>query len=113
MKQQKHSTQLLKMKQYELERQGTRRLSVSNVTCKVPISPMTDTANVNSFTLPTANSNDFDISIQIRLIPTFRETEVDSYFNAFECISATLHWPREIWPHLLRKGSRSLCCVVT
>ncbi|KAG7471871.1 hypothetical protein MATL_G00102630 [Megalops atlanticus] len=45
---------------------------------------------------------DFDVSKHIRLVPPFRETEVDSYFNAFERIAATLHWPRDLWSPLLQ-----------
>lgn len=98
VKRQEHNTQLLKMKQYDLESQGARRLPVS--TFKVPLSPALS-ANVDSHASP-INSNEFDISRQIRLVPTFRETEVDSYFNAFERIAAALRWPREIWPLLLQ-----------
>jgi hypothetical protein len=40
----------------------------------------------------------FDIGKQIVLVPTFRETEVDSYFSAFERIASALQWPAEVWP---------------
>lgn len=38
----------------------------------------------------------------IALVPTFRETEVDSYFNAFERIATALEWPKEMWAVLLQ-----------
>ena len=34
-------------------------------------------------------------------MPTFRESEVDSYFNAFERIATALDWPKDVWPILL------------
>ncbi len=36
------------------------------------------------------------------LVPQFRETEVDSYFSAFERIATSLHWPKEVWSLLLQ-----------
>ncbi len=30
----------------------------------------------------------------IALVPSFRESEVDSYFNAFEKIATSLNWPK-------------------
>uniref|UniRef100_A0A3B3WC71 SCAN box domain-containing protein n=1 Tax=Poecilia mexicana TaxID=48701 RepID=A0A3B3WC71_9TELE len=44
----------------------------------------------------------FNISKCISLVPVFRESEVDSYFAAFERIAGALQWPRETWPLLLQ-----------
>lgn len=44
----------------------------------------------------------FDVSKHIALVPPFRETEVDSYFCAFERIAAALQWPRDVWSLLLQ-----------
>ena len=44
----------------------------------------------------------FDVSRHIALVPPFRESEVDSYFNAFERIAATLKWPKIVWSLLLQ-----------
>lgn len=44
----------------------------------------------------------FDVSRHITLVPPFREAEVDSYFNAFERIAATLNWPKDVWSLLLQ-----------
>ncbi|KAK0145445.1 Retrovirus-related Pol polyprotein from transposon 297 [Merluccius polli] len=38
----------------------------------------------------------------IALVPPFRESEVDSYFSAFERIAAALSWPKEFWSLLLQ-----------
>lgn len=44
----------------------------------------------------------FDVGKNIVLVPTFRETEVDSYFSAFERIATALQWPTEAWALLLQ-----------
>ncbi|CAI5669608.1 unnamed protein product [Oreochromis niloticus] len=50
----------------------------------------------------TTVSTGFDITKHVKLVPPFREAEVDSYFNAFERIAAALSWPKEFWPLLLQ-----------
>lgn len=47
-------------------------------------------------------SGGFDVSRHIALVPPFRESEVDSYFNAFERIAALLSWPKDVWSLLLQ-----------
>lgn len=44
----------------------------------------------------------FDITKAIPVLPPFREFEVDAYFSAFERITRSLGWPREIWALLLQ-----------
>ena len=44
----------------------------------------------------------FDIAKHIALVPPFRETKIDKYFNVFERVAATLHWPKHVWPLLLQ-----------
>ncbi|KAL3992385.1 DnaJ-like proiein [Sarotherodon galilaeus] len=52
---------------------------------------------------PTSSSaSAFKIDKCISLVPTFRETEVDTYFAAFERIAGALQWPSDIWPLLLQ-----------
>ena len=43
----------------------------------------------------------YDVRRHVAL-PSFRETEVDSYFSTFECLAAALKWPKEIWTTLLQ-----------
>lgn len=50
----------------------------------------------------TVSAPAFDISKHIALVPPFRESEVDSYFSAFERIAAALSWPKEFWSLLLQ-----------
>lgn len=38
----------------------------------------------------------------IALVPNFRESEVASYFNAFERIATSLGWPKDVWSLLLQ-----------
>lgn len=49
-----------------------------------------------------SHKESFDVSENIALVLTFRETEVDSYFNAFERIATALEWPKDMWPSLLQ-----------
>ncbi|CAI5682738.1 unnamed protein product [Oreochromis niloticus] len=44
----------------------------------------------------------FDVGKNSRLVPVFRDTEVDSYFESFERIATALHWPRDSWAILLQ-----------
>ncbi|CAI5678278.1 unnamed protein product [Oreochromis niloticus] len=58
----------------------------------VPVSTAPDTSAVDQF----------NASKQIVLVPPFREGEVDSYFTAFERITTTLKWPKDVWSLLLQ-----------
>ncbi len=44
----------------------------------------------------------FDPSRYIKLVPPFREAEVDSYFVAFERVAGKLGWPKDMWALLLQ-----------
>ncbi|XP_057676607.1 uncharacterized protein LOC130906366 isoform X1 [Corythoichthys intestinalis] len=44
----------------------------------------------------------FDASRQIGLVPEFRESEVDEYFETFERIATAFKWPPEAWAPLLQ-----------
>ena len=44
----------------------------------------------------------FNVSKHVSLVPIFRETEVESYFTAFERIARALHWPDDMWAILLQ-----------
>ncbi|KAK2920619.1 hypothetical protein Q8A73_000104 [Channa argus] len=77
-------TMLLKVKALEIERGAA-----------VPASPA-------SLSPSSGREDGFDVSRHIAFVPPFRESEVDSYFNAFERIAATLKWPKTVWPLLLQ-----------
>lgn len=54
------------------------------------------------FDSPSESQSDFDVGEEIRLVPPFRETKVDSYFTAFERVAAKLQWPEDMWALLLQ-----------
>lgn len=45
---------------------------------------------------------EFDVNRCIRLIPPFREKDVDKYFTLFERVTNTLNWAKNVWPLLLK-----------
>uniref|UniRef100_A0AAV2KB03 Uncharacterized protein n=1 Tax=Knipowitschia caucasica TaxID=637954 RepID=A0AAV2KB03_KNICA len=63
---------------------------------------------------PVVSPPEFDVTQNIHLFPTFRETEVESYFGVFEHIAGALHWPRDMWAILLQcnlSGRASEACA--
>lgn len=69
----------VRLRQLELESQKLTQAAST---------PAEVTGNPSPSTIPPRIS--FDISKHVALVPTFRETEVDSYFGAFERIAAAL-----------------------
>lgn len=73
---------------------------------KVAASPVAQTADIQGSDTPSLPRNPpsvaFDVSKCITLVTPFRETEVDSYFNAFERIASSLNWPKDVWSLLLQ-----------
>ncbi len=45
---------------------------------------------------------DVDVGKYIKLVPPFRETDVDYYFIAFERVVTELSWPKDMWALLLQ-----------
>ncbi|KAJ8341948.1 hypothetical protein SKAU_G00342390 [Synaphobranchus kaupii] len=45
---------------------------------------------------------EFDVSRHIRMVPPFREAEVEKYFSLFERVAITLKWPKDAWSLLLQ-----------
>lgn len=67
-----------------------------------PASSVSSTPIVAPVRNPSTATELFDVSKHITLVPRFRETEVDSYFSAFERIAVSLCWPKELWALLLQ-----------
>lgn len=44
----------------------------------------------------------FDVSRNIRIVPPFREQEVDKFFALFERVATNMKWPQTFWPMLLQ-----------
>lgn len=100
---------VLKLKRLELELQTERevRLRQLELQAQTSRSSTTQPSSANSSavgetTSSPVNTGGFDVSKNIVLVPPFRESEVDTYFNVFERVAASLHWPREVWPLLLQ-----------
>ena len=54
----------------------------------------------------------FDVTNHIRLVPPFREKEVDKYFLHFEKIAENLNWPKEHWTLLLQSVLIGKACEI-
>lgn len=54
------------------------------------------------YAVPVSAGTSFDVCMHLTLVPQFRETEVEAYFDAFERIAASLRWPRDVWSLLLQ-----------
>uniref|UniRef100_A0A671PSE2 CCHC-type domain-containing protein n=1 Tax=Sinocyclocheilus anshuiensis TaxID=1608454 RepID=A0A671PSE2_9TELE len=76
-------------------------LSASKVATSSAVQPDTTHASSPSPRVGLAPEA-FDVSRHIALVPQFRETEVDTYFSAFERIATSLRWPKEVWSLLLQ-----------
>jgi len=48
------------------------------------------------------DTSDFDVSRNIRMVPQFREQEVDKFFALFERVANNMKWPKTFWPMLLQ-----------
>ncbi|XP_043962798.1 uncharacterized protein LOC122825436 isoform X2 [Gambusia affinis] len=81
----------IKLKQLEVE-----AMRLSHGTSPPRSSVYSDSPQVVS------DKHKFDVSKNIALVPVFRESEVDSYFNAFERIAVALEWPKEMWAVLMQ-----------
>lgn len=82
---------VIQLRKLEFESQ---RLTQGSNTSAGPVS--------KSFSSTTSTPSVFDVGKNIVLVPTFRETEVDSYLGAFEQIANSLQWPPEAWALLLQ-----------
>ncbi|XP_072921387.1 uncharacterized protein [Hemitrygon akajei] len=57
----------------------------------------------------------FNVSRELRVVPPFEETDVDSYFLLFEKVAVNQKWPKEQWVALLQsvlKGKAQRAYVV-
>lgn len=81
----------MKTREVELMHLRVQALEIEKAKPAAPHVPLTSTAHEK-----------FDVSKHIALVPSFRESEVDSYFNAFERIATALAWPKNVWSLLLQ-----------
>lgn len=73
--------QEVSLRRLELEAESAGRSSHTTSTLQSPPGQLPDT---------------FDVRKNIALVPQFCESEVDSYFGAFERITASLRWPKDV-----------------
>ncbi len=83
IKQQEHKNRLLHLRELELLRVTKQEERAEGVQTIQSVGAV--------------NSDQFDPGRYIRLVPPFRETEVDAYFTAFERVAGKLNWPRDMW----------------
>lgn len=106
IKMQAHEQWLLRLQEIELE--IARLRSHDGPSYFIPAQPTVDvTSTLSEVSTPvhgTSTSSVFDASKDIKLVPSFREAEVDTYFIAFERVTATMRWPKERWALLLWLG---------
>ena len=57
-------------------------------------------------------STHFDVTKHIRLVPPFKEKEVDKYFLHFEKVAENLKWPKEHWTLLLQSVVIGKACEI-
>ncbi|KAF3706922.1 hypothetical protein EXN66_Car000093 [Channa argus] len=93
----------LRLKEVDLETK-TREVELMHLRIRaLELEKATEASTPSRVRSPsTTTSDQFDVSRHIALVPPFRETEVDCYFNAFERIAATLKWPKDVWSLLLQ-----------
>ncbi len=99
----------IRLKTLEIEAETLRRKSVQPVPLprtRAPPSPAFGIAQLQSSAVnhdPVGDTQpNFDVAKYIKLVPPFREAEVDSYFIAFERIATKLGWPKDMWGLLLQ-----------
>lgn len=90
IKQQEHKNRLLQLREMELHRVTKQEERVEGAHNVQPVGAV--------------SSDQFDPSRYIRLVPPFRETEVDAYFTAFERVAGKLRWPRDMWALMLQSN---------
>ncbi len=99
----------IRLKTLEIEAETLRRKSVQPVPLprtRAPPSPAFGIAQLQSSAVnhdPVGDTQpNFDVAKYIKLVPPFREAEVDSYIIAFERIATKLGWPKDMWGLLLQ-----------
>lgn len=90
----------IKMRSLDLEAESLRRKPVPAPRARLPSSPSSVQAATPSETQ--VSHFTFDVTKHIKLVPPFKETEVDSYFITFERIAGKLGWPKDMWGLLLQ-----------
>ncbi len=112
VKKQEYDNQMLHELELEIDCELERRLAAPQFLFdNVPVSPspLLGRSPATSLSDPAALTPGdgareavFDVSRYIKLVPKFREAEVDSYFITFERVAVKLRWPKDMWALLLQ-----------
>ncbi len=108
IKQQEHENRRLHLRELEMihVEKGKEREYARTVISPVAIPRHVNVPPADQSTGDFAHIRDavvpFDPSRHIKLVPPFRESEVDAYFIAFERIAAKLNWPRDMWALMMQ-----------
>uniref|UniRef100_A0AAQ4R8V1 CCHC-type domain-containing protein n=1 Tax=Gasterosteus aculeatus aculeatus TaxID=481459 RepID=A0AAQ4R8V1_GASAC len=104
-RQQEYELELRKLDIKRLEVETSKEIRKMEIQAetevKIQIRQLELAAGVSS-SPPVGREGPFDVGRNIAIVPPFRESEVDSYFSAFERVAGALHWPKEVWPLLLQ-----------
>lgn len=90
----------IKLRSLDIEAETLRQKPVPAPRARLPSSPASVRTTFSSG--PQESHSTFDVTKHIKLVPPFKETEVDSYFIAFERIAGKLGWPKDMWGLLLQ-----------
>ena len=91
----------LKQKEIEMMHLRIRAAELDRLPAPLSTSPPGNMVSPSSSAL-VDTSTTFDISKHLALVPSFKEEDIDSYFDAFERIATTVKWPKNMWSILLQ-----------
>ncbi len=95
LKRQEHDTQLLHLRALEIQVHRDiqlRKLDLEAQALQNKPVPLPRSRPL----VPDVSQSAFDVGRCVKLVPPFREAEVDSYFVAFERVAAKLNWPKDV-----------------
>ncbi|KAK9508100.1 hypothetical protein O3M35_007837 [Rhynocoris fuscipes] len=87
-----------------------KRLELIMKTEELKLKQLERSSEINPVYRSQASSN-FDCLRHIKLVPKFRESEVDKYFLQFERVAQNFGWPRDVWTVLLQSVLTAYECV--
>ena len=90
-----YECQLMKLKEKEIE----AKMKEDEFAAQLKLKAMDLEKLKNMEKHPT---HEFDVSRNIRLVPPFKDTDIDKYFLHFEKVADSLKWPPDVWTLLLQ-----------
>ncbi|XP_057674676.1 uncharacterized protein LOC130905366 [Corythoichthys intestinalis] len=87
---------------YKLELEARNAVRLKELELEIKRLDVTSGTNLVATQGDNSSPKPFVASRQIGLVPEFRESEVDEYFETFERIATAFKWPPEAWAPLLQ-----------